>query len=78
MAIDPRRHRPYTITITLTNPLVALPSMLARQAQGLSIHPKSVIDAAGRIQLPPEALRMFPDHRAVLVYDENGVRITPP
>ena len=38
---------PYTVTITLSNPLVALPSMLARQAQGLSIHPKSVLDAAG-------------------------------
>ncbi len=38
---------PYTIVFTLTSPLVALPSMLARQAQGLSIHPKSVIDAAG-------------------------------
>jgi hypothetical protein len=38
----------------------------------------SVIDASGRIQLPPEALRMFPDQRAVLEFDENGVRITPP
>lgn len=38
----------------------------------------SVIDTAGRIQLPPEALGMFPDHRAVLAFDENGVRITPP
>ena len=38
---------PYTVTIKLTDPLVALPSMMARQAQGLSIHPKSVIDAAG-------------------------------
>jgi peptide/nickel transport system substrate-binding protein len=37
----------YTVTLTLTDPLVALPSMMARQAQGLSIHPKSVIDAAG-------------------------------
>jgi peptide/nickel transport system substrate-binding protein len=38
---------PSTVQFTLTEPLVALPSMLARQAQGLSIHPKSVIDAAG-------------------------------
>jgi peptide/nickel transport system substrate-binding protein len=38
---------PYTVTLKLTDPLVALPSMMARQAQGLSIHPKSVIDAAG-------------------------------
>jgi len=38
---------PYTVSITLTSPVVALPSMMARQAQGLSIHPKSVLDAAG-------------------------------
>jgi putative ABC transport system ATP-binding protein len=38
----------------------------------------SVIDAAGRIQLPPEALRLFPTHRAVLEFDQDGVRITPP
>jgi peptide/nickel transport system substrate-binding protein len=38
---------PYTVSIKLTSPIVALPSMMARQAQGLSIHPKSVIDAAG-------------------------------
>lgn len=38
----------------------------------------SVIDAAGRIQLPPEALRMFPDHRAVLDFGPDGVRLTPP
>ena len=38
----------------------------------------SVIDAAGRIQLPPEALRLFPDRRAELTHDEHGVRITPP
>jgi peptide/nickel transport system substrate-binding protein len=34
----------HTVQFTLTSPLVALPSLLARQAQGLSIHPKSVID----------------------------------
>ena len=38
----------------------------------------SVIDDAGRIQLPPEALRMFPDRRAQLQFDADGVRITPP
>lgn len=38
---------PYTVQFTLTDPLVALPSMMARQAQGLSIHPKSVLDAVG-------------------------------
>jgi ABC-type protease/lipase transport system fused ATPase/permease subunit len=38
----------------------------------------SVIDAFGRIQLPPAALRMFPDRRAVVSFDEAEVRITPP
>jgi peptide/nickel transport system substrate-binding protein len=38
---------PATVEIKLTNPVVALPSILARQQQGLSIHPKSVLDAAG-------------------------------
>jgi putative ABC transport system ATP-binding protein len=38
----------------------------------------SVIDAAGRIQLPPEALRLFPDRRAVIDLEEGEVRITPP
>jgi putative ABC transport system ATP-binding protein len=37
-----------------------------------------VIDAAGRIQLPPHALRMFPDRRAELHVGEGEVRITPP
>ena len=38
----------------------------------------SVIDASGRIQLPPEMLRLFPDRRAVVRLDEGEVRITPP
>jgi len=38
---------PATVAFRLTTPLVALPSMMARQAQGLSIHPKSVLDGAG-------------------------------
>ena len=31
---------PYAVEIRLTKPLVALPSLLARQQQGLSIHPR--------------------------------------
>ena len=53
----PREHHAtddYTVDIALTSPLVALPSMLARQSQGLSIHPKSVLDAAGS-PLPHES-----------------------
>ncbi|HEY1331779.1 MAG TPA: ATP-binding cassette domain-containing protein [Actinomycetota bacterium] len=38
----------------------------------------SVIDTAGRIQLPPGALRLFPGRRAVITVDEDGVRIDPP
>lgn len=37
---------PYTVEIKLTTPLVALPSLLARQQQGLSIHPKAIMEAA--------------------------------
>ncbi len=43
---------PTTVEFRLSSPLVALPSMLARQSQGLSIHPKSVLDAAGSNPLP--------------------------
>ena len=38
----------------------------------------SVIDASGRIQLPPAALALFPDRRAELDIQEGSVRITPP
>jgi putative ABC transport system ATP-binding protein len=38
----------------------------------------AVIDAAGRIQLPPRALRMFPDRRAQIHLEDGQVRITPP
>jgi len=38
----------------------------------------SVIDQAGRIQLPPRALSLFPDRRAVITIEEDEVRITPP
>jgi putative ABC transport system ATP-binding protein len=38
----------------------------------------SVIDGAGRIQLPPQALRLFPERRAVIVVGDDEIRITPP
>lgn len=38
----------------------------------------SVIDAAGRIQLPPAALRLFPARRAVIAVEDGEIRITPP
>jgi len=37
---------PSTVEIKLTSPLVALPSLLARQQQGLSIHPQAIMEAA--------------------------------
>lgn len=37
----------YTVELKTSQPVVALSSILARQAFGLSIHPKSVLDAAG-------------------------------
>ena len=45
---------PYTVEIKLTSPLVALPSLLARQQQGLSIHPKSIMEAAASEPLSDE------------------------
>jgi putative ABC transport system ATP-binding protein len=38
----------------------------------------SVIDTSGRIQIPPQALRKFPERRAVITVDERGLRIDPP
>ncbi|HLL50109.1 MAG TPA: ABC transporter substrate-binding protein, partial [Thermomicrobiales bacterium] len=37
---------PYAVEIRLTSPLVALPSLLARQQSGLSIHPEAIMEAA--------------------------------
>jgi peptide/nickel transport system substrate-binding protein len=37
---------PYAVEFRLTSPLVALPSLLARQQAGLSIHPKAIMEAA--------------------------------
>jgi len=38
----------------------------------------SVIDADGRIQIPPAGLRLFPGRRAVIRVDDRGLRIDPP
>jgi len=50
----------------------------ALQAESKEARALSVIDTAGRIQLPPRALRLFPNRRAEIVVDDGGVRITPP
>jgi putative ABC transport system ATP-binding protein len=36
------------------------------------------IDSTGRLQLPPEALRLFPDSRAVVDVADGEVRLRPP
>ena len=59
LAIDPSLEEvvevdPQTVEFRLTAPLSALPGMLARQSQGLSIHPASVMEAAGEEPLTPE------------------------
>ena len=38
----------------------------------------AVIDASGRVQLPPAALRMFPERRAVIHVEDGEVRVVPP
>ena len=45
---------PYAVEIRLTSPLVALPSLLARQQAGLSIHPKAIMEAAASEPMTPE------------------------
>jgi putative ABC transport system ATP-binding protein len=38
----------------------------------------AVIDASGRVQLPPAAMRLFPGRRAVIKVEDAGVWVTPP
>ncbi|MGD9954519.1 MAG: ATP-binding cassette domain-containing protein [Candidatus Nanopelagicales bacterium] len=47
----------------------------AEHAEGRSLVP---IDSAGRLQLPPAALRMFPDDRAELVIEDDRVVLRRP
>jgi putative ABC transport system ATP-binding protein len=50
----------------------------AMEAETLEDRQLSVIDAFGRIQIPPAALRLFPDRRAVIRVEGGEVRIQPP
>ena len=50
----------------------------AVQAETAESRRLSVIDAAGRISLPPEALALFADRRAVLQVVDGTVVISPP
>ncbi len=45
---------PYAVEFRLTAPLVALPSLLARQQSGLSIHPAAIMEAAASEPMTPE------------------------
>src|SRR5919112_4142969 len=45
---------PYALEFRLTSPLVALPSLLARQQSGLSIHPRAIMEAAANEPMAPE------------------------
>jgi putative ABC transport system ATP-binding protein len=52
----------------------------AMEAEAVERQALSVIDAAGRVQLPPDALELFPDRRVKISLDPEGGRvwITPP
>jgi putative ABC transport system ATP-binding protein len=50
----------------------------ALEAETKDARALSVIDASGRIQLPPDVLTLFPDRRAVIQMEEGEVKITPP
>jgi putative ABC transport system ATP-binding protein len=52
----------------------------AMEAEAVERQALSVIDAAGRVQLPPDLLQLFPDRRARISLDPDGGRvwIVPP
>jgi putative ABC transport system ATP-binding protein len=50
----------------------------AMEAEATTREALSVIDEAGRVQLPTEALTLFPARRARIAVDRHGVRISPP
>jgi len=47
-------------------------------SDGAETRELAVIDASGRVQLPPAALRLFPGRRALIVVEDGEVRVTPP
>jgi putative ABC transport system ATP-binding protein len=50
----------------------------AMEAETAADRQLSVIDAFGRIQIPPSALRLFPDRRAVITTEDGHMKVTPP
>jgi putative ABC transport system ATP-binding protein len=65
------------VTATVDRTLALRHGVLSSEAhrQGRSLVP---IDSAGRLQLPPAALELFPDSRVELVLDDGEVRLRPP
>jgi putative ABC transport system ATP-binding protein len=51
--------------------------VLSTEAQGRG-SATARIDSTGRVQLPPEALALFPDELARIVIEADGVRLLPP
>jgi putative ABC transport system ATP-binding protein len=48
------------------------------QAERTHTEVLTVIDSFGRLQLPSEAARLFPDRRAIITVEGDDVRISPP
>lgn len=64
-------------TVTAADDIVELHHGAVR-SHGTQDQRLSVIDRAGRIQLPEEAIEKFPDRRARLHIHEHGIWIEPP
>jgi peptide/nickel transport system substrate-binding protein len=78
---------PYTVEFRLTSPLVALPSLLARQQSGLSIHPAAIMEAAGPEPIAPEEyigtgpyslVEFVPDRHTLLTRFDDYVGVDSP
>jgi ABC-type lipoprotein export system ATPase subunit len=50
----------------------------AMEAETVEDRQLSVIDAFGRIQIPPPALRLFPGRRAVITVEDGHLTVRPP
>jgi putative ABC transport system ATP-binding protein len=68
---DDRVVRAADRTLALRHGVLATESMRAGDAL-------APIDSAGRLQLPPSALGLFPGGRARVVIEDDGVRLLPP
>jgi peptide/nickel transport system substrate-binding protein len=78
---------PYAVELRLTSPLVALPSLLARQQSGLSIHPRAIMEAAGPEPIPSEQyigtapyrlVEFVPDRHTLLARFDDYVGVDSP